>query len=138
IASREVGLVKIPPARSKFGAVMRYGTVVVATVVGFFFVAAMAALEAAVVSVYGHESVGSSFVLAVFSIGSLTGGLMFGHREVKPLSFAIRPLITIVGFALCLFSQNTLWLCAMAFIAGLGVAPMFAALFISVSASVKF
>ncbi len=138
IASPEVGVVKIPPARAGFGAVLRYPTVVVATVVGFFFVASMAALEAGVVSVYGHESVESSIVLAIFSLGSLVGGLLFGHREIKPWSFAIRPLITIAGISACIVMQHTVWLSAMAFIAGLGVAPMFAALFTAVSASVRF
>lgn len=138
ILSPEVGSVKLPKARSRFGSVLRTPTVVVSTVVGFFFVASMAAFEVGIVSIFGHDGLEAGMILAVFSVGSLIGGLMFGHREIRPWSFTTRPLIAIVGLALCLFSENPFWLSAVSFVAGLGVAPMFAALFTAVSASVRF
>lgn len=138
ILSPEVGAVKIPPARSRFGAVLRRPTVVVSTIVGFFFVASMAAFEAGIVSIFGHDGLEGGLILAAFSLGSLFGGLTFGYREVRPWTFTVRPLIVVTGLALCLFSENPFWLSAVALIAGLGVAPMFAALFTAVSASVRF
>lgn len=138
ILSPELGSVKLPPARSRFGAVLRNPTVVVSTIVGFVFVSALSAYEAGIVSVFGNESLEAGFILAVFSIGSLAGGLLFGHRDNRPWTFTTRPLIVIVGFAMCLVNQNPYWLGLAGFIAGIGVAPMFAALFTSVSASVRF
>lgn len=138
ITSPELGSVKLPPARSKFGAVLGNPAVVIATVVGALFVASFAGFEAAIVSVFGHSGLEAGFILAAFSVSSLIGGLMLGHRDVRPWTFTTRPLIVIVGIAMCIFNQHPLWLGLSAFVAGFGVAPMFAALFSSVSASVRF
>lgn len=138
ILSPEVGRVNLPRARNRLGAVLRRPTVLVSTIVGFFFVASFTSLEAGIVAVFGHDGIESGIVLAVFSIGSVVGGLTIGHRDIRPWSLVVRSAVVTLGTALCIFSQDTLWLCIMGFLAGLGVAPMLAALFTIVSATVRF
>ncbi|MCW2288228.1 MFS transporter [Leucobacter luti] len=145
ILSPAVGQVKLPPSRRGFGAVLRHPTVVISTVVGFFFVASFAAIEAGIVAAFagnaggnGHGSMESGIVLALFAGGSLVGGLLIGHREMRPSSLLIRVLVVLAGTAACLVSLNIWWLGTVLFLGGLGTAPAFAAVSSIVSATVKF
>ncbi|QAB18194.1 MFS transporter [Leucobacter muris] len=147
ILSPAVGAVKLPPSRRGFGAVLRYPTVVIATVVGFFFVASMAAVEAGVVAAFagdghggsgGHGSMESGIVLALFAGGSLVGGLLIGHREMRPWSLLLRITLVLAGMLACVVSLNIWWLSIVLFIGGLGTAPAFAALSNIVASTVKF
>lgn len=138
ILSPELGSVRIPPSRGHLGAVMKRPTVISATVVGFFFVASFAALEVGVVGTFGHGALEPGIILAIFSVGSIIGGLVLGHREVTPWSMTFRSLIVLIGSALCLISLNPIWLAVMLFLGGFGVAPMLAALFTVVSSTVRF
>lgn len=138
ITSPQLSSVRLPPSRGRLGAVLSRPTVLVSSVVGFFFVASFAALEAGVVGAFGHGGIQSGVILAIFSVGSIVGGLMFGHRDVRPWSMVFRSLIVLAGTALCLISLNPYWLAIMLFFGGVGVAPMFAALFTIVSSTVRF
>lgn len=138
ILGPEVGRVHLPRSKRGFGAVLLRPTVVISTLTGFFFIASFASIEAGIVSVFGHDGLGSGVVLAIFSVGSILGGLLFGHRDVRPWSMLVRTLIVAVGTSLCLVSLNPVWLSISLFIAGFGVAPMLAALFMIVSATVRF
>lgn len=144
VLSPAVGKVRIPKSRSNLGAVLLRPTVVISTVVGFFFVAAFAAIEAGIVAAFrhagegGHNSIESGIVLGVFSIGSLVGGLVIGHRPMRPWSLLLRILVVLAGTAACLVSLNIWWLSLVLFIGGLGTAPAFAAISAIVSSTVKF
>ena len=138
MTSPEVGRVRIPPSRKRLGAILGRPTVLVSSIVGFFFVASFAALEAGIVGTFGHGGIQSGIILAIFSVGSIVGGLMLGHRDVTPWSMAFRSLIVLAGTLLCLVSLNPIWLAIMLFFGGFGVAPMFAALFTIVSSTVRF
>lgn len=138
VLSPELGRVRLPKSRGRLGAVLTRPTVIVSTVIGFFFVASFTSLEAGIVSVYGHDSIDSGIVLAVFSVGSIMGGLTLGHREIRPQTLLVRTLMVTAGTALCLISQETWWLCIAGFLAGIGVAPALAALFTIVSATIRF
>lgn len=138
ISCPEVGTVSIPPARKRLGAVLARPTVLISSIVGFFFVASFAALEAGVVGTFGQGGIESGFILAVFSAGSILGGLLLGHRDVTPWSMTFRSIIVLAGTALCLISLNPVWLAVVLFFGGIGVAPMFAALFTAVSSTVRF
>lgn len=138
ILSPELGRVRIPPSRSRIGAVLRRPTVIVSTLIGFFFIASFAAIEAGVVAAFGHGGVESGIILAIFSAGSIVGGLTLGHREVRPWSLMFRSLIVLSGTALCLISLNPFWLAVALFLGGIGVAPMLAATFTIISSTVKF
>jgi MFS family permease len=138
ITSPELGRVRIPRSKRRLGVVLRRPPVLLATIVGFLLVAACAAIEAGVVAVFGHDGAEAGIVLAVFAIGSMTGGLSFGHVPIGPWALARRMLIVFVGTALAAVLMEFWWLALTLFIAGLGIAPALAVLFAIVSASVKF
>lgn len=144
IMSPALGTLKLPPSRRGFGAVLRYPTVVISTVVGFFFVASFAAMEAGIVAAFrgptgnDHGSIESGVVLALFAGGSLVGGLLVGHRDLRPWSLPLRMTIVLAGTLACLVSLNIWWLGTVLFLGGIGTAPAFAAMSNIVSASVRF
>ncbi|WP_150308104.1 MFS transporter [Planctomonas psychrotolerans] len=138
LSSPELGLVRIPRSKRRFGVVLGRPAVLLSTVVGFLLVAACAAIEAGVVAVYGHEGPEAGFVLAIFAIGSLVGGLSLGHVPIGPWAMARRLFIVFVGTVLAAFWMDFWWLSATLFIAGVGIAPALAVIFAIVSSSVKF
>ncbi|MET0854270.1 MAG: MFS transporter [Microterricola sp.] len=145
ISSPELGRVRIPRSKRKLGAVLRRPPVLLATGVGFLLVGACAAVEAAVVATFGHDGAEAGIVLAIFSIGSIAGGLGLGHVPIGPWSTARRMLVVFVGMGLAaivmaMVTENDVfwWLSGALFISGLGIAPALAVLFAIVSASVKF
>jgi MFS family permease len=130
--------VRIPRSKRAFGKVLTRPPVMLATIVGFLLIGACAAVEAGVVAAFGHDGAEAGIVLAIFSIGSLAGGLAFGHAPISPWSTARRMFIVFFGIALAAFSMDFWWLAVTLFIAGIGIAPALAVLFTIVSASVKF
>ena len=138
ISCREVGQVRIPRSRRTLGRVLAKGPVLLATVTGFLLVGGCAALEAGIVATFGHGRYEAGVVLAIFSIGSLIGGLSFGHVPIGPWSMARRLVVVTVGLSATMFSLDALWLSGSLLIAGIGVAPALAVMFAITSASVKF
>ena len=144
IMSPALGSLKLPAAKRGFGAVLRYPSVIISTVIGFFFVASFAAIEAGIVAAFrgptGEDqgSLESGIVLALFAGGSLVGGLLIGHRDMRPWSLALRMAIVLAGTLACFVSLNIWWLSVVLFLGGLGTAPAFAAISNIVSASVRF
>ncbi|TFD05467.1 MULTISPECIES: MFS transporter [unclassified Cryobacterium] len=134
----EVGRVRIPRSRRKLGVVLKKPEVLLSTIVGFTLVAACAAVEAGVVAVFGHGSADAGWVLGIFAIGSLIGGLALGHAPIGPWALAARMLIVTIGLALASLWLTFWWLSFALLLAGVGIAPAFAVLFGIVSASVKF
>jgi MFS family permease len=138
ISSPEVGQVRIPRSKRSFGAVLRHRPVVLATITGFLLVGSASAVEASVVAVFGHGGPQAGIVLGIWAIGSLVGGLSFGHLPISPWALARRMLIVFVGMALAMVYLDFWWLAIMLLVAGIGIAPAFAVIFAIVSASVKF
>lgn len=138
ILSPEVGRVRIPRSRRSFGKVLTKPPVVLATVTGFLLIGACAAVEAGVVATFGHEGLEAGIVLAVFSVGSLAGGLTFGHVPIGPWAMARRFGIVAAGLVLTTFSLNVFWIGGSLIVAGVGIAPALAVMFAMTSASVKF
>ncbi|MGZ0713173.1 MFS transporter (plasmid) [Coraliomargarita sp. W4R53] len=138
ILSPEVGRVRIPRSRRKLGRVLMKPPVMLATVVGFLMIGACAAVEAGVVATFGHDGLEAGIVLALFAVGSLAGGLSFGHLPIGPWAMARRMGIVTVGLALTMFSLDVWWMSGTLIIAGIGIAPAFAVLFAMTSVSVKF
>jgi len=138
VALPEVGRVRIPRSRRKLGVVLKKPAVLLSTVVGFTLVAACAAVEAGVVAVFGHGSADAGWVLGIFAIGSLIGGLALGHAPIGPWALAARMLIVTIGLILASLWLTFWWLALALLLAGVGIAPAFAVLFGIVSASVKF
>ncbi|MEY9952904.1 MFS transporter [Leifsonia sp. EB34] len=139
ISSPEVGRVRIPRSKRRFGVVLTRPPVLLATVVGFLLIGSCAAVEAGVVANFGDGSPFAGIVLAIWSLGSLVGGLAFGHIPIGPWATARRMLIVFVGVVISSFMLWSWWGLSLALIvAGLGIAPALAVLFAIVSASVKF
>ena len=139
IASPEVGRVRIPRSKRRFGTVLARPPVLLATVVGFLLIGSCSAVEAGVVADFGDGSPLAGIVLAIWSLGSLVGGLALGHIPIGPWATARRMLIVFVGVVLSSFMLWSWWgLSLTLLIAGLGIAPALAVLFAIVSASVKF
>jgi len=138
ILSPELGRVRIPPPKGGIGAVLRKPVVLIMTLVGFLVVGNCAAIEAGVVSIYGDSGPQAGIVIAVWSIGSLVGGLILGSRAMTPWSLAIRLGIMTVGSVLAALSTELWWLMPMLLLAGVGIAPSLAVMSASVSSSVRF
>ena len=139
IASPEVGRVRIPRSKRRFGVVLARPPVLLATVVGFLLIGSCAAVEAGVVAAFGEGSPLAGIVLAIWSLGSLVGGLSLGHVPIGPWATARRMFIVFVGIILSTFMLWSWWgLSLTLLIAGVGIAPALAVLFAIVSASVKF
>ncbi|QTV79960.1 MFS transporter [Microbacterium sp. NIBRBAC000506063] len=138
ILSPELGRVRIPRSRRSFGRVVLRPPVALATVLGFLLIGACAAVEVGVVATFGHDGLEAGIVLAIFSIGSLAGGLSFGHLPIGPWAMARRLSIVAVGLVLTMISLNIFWLGGTLFLAGIGIAPALAVLFAITTASVKF
>src|SRR5690606_4404825 len=88
LSAPELGQVRIPRARRKLGAVLPRRPVLLSTAVGFLLVGSCAALEAAVVATFGHGGPEAGYVLGIFAVGSLVGGLLFGHAQISQWSLA--------------------------------------------------
>lgn len=139
IASPEVGRVRIPRSKRTFGTVLRKPTVLLATVTGFLLVGSCAAVEAGVVAVFGHDGPQAGLILAIWSIGSLVGGLALGHIGMSPWSLARRMTIVFIGTAAAIAIVDQFWWLAVTLlVSGIGIAPALAVIFASVSSSVKF
>ena len=138
ILSPEVGRVRIPRSRNALGKVVLKPPVLMATVIGFLLIGACSAVEVGVVATFEHGSLEAGLVLAVFAVGSLAGGLSFGHIPIGPWAMARRLTIVTVGLALTMVSLNVFWLGGTLILAGIGIAPALAVLFAITTASVKF
>jgi len=138
IASPELGRVRIPRPRGSIGVVLRKPVVLIATIAGFLVVANCAALEAAVVSIYGEGGAESGLVIAIWSVGSLVGGLLLGRMGLTRWSLAQRFVIILVGCSIAMIWLDFWWLSASLFLAGIGLAPAMAAMSSQVSSSVRF
>ncbi|MFD1714424.1 MFS transporter [Amnibacterium flavum] len=138
ISSPELGRVRIPRSKRRFGVVLTRPTVLLGTIVGFLLVGSCAAIEAGVVSTFGDHGPEAGIILAIWSIGSLVGGLAFGHTPISPWALARRMAIVTVGLAAAAFMLDFWWLAVTLVISGLGLAPALAVIFAMTAASVKF
>jgi MFS family permease len=145
ILSPELGRVRIPRSKRRFGVVLARPTVLLSTIVGLLLIGSCSAVEAGVVanfqgtgtdaSAHGYES---GVVLAIWSLGSLLGGITFGHLPLAPWALARRMLLMFAGVALAGIWLNIWWMIPALLISGAGIAPALAAMFAMTSSSVKF
>jgi MFS family permease len=144
VLSPEVGKVRIPRSRRSLGAVLRKKPVILATLVGMLLIGACAATEADVVSVFGHGGPQAGLVLAVWSIGSLVGGLVLGSQRLDRWALSRRVVVVAIGIALATVAVaipfiGTFWtLTAALLVAGLGIAPALGVMSAIVASSVRF
>jgi MFS family permease len=138
ISSPELGRVRIPQSKRRFGVVLARPSVLLITIVGILVVGSFAAIEAGVVSMFGEGSPDAGFVLAIFALTSLVGGLAFGHRPISRWALARRISVILLGSILAIFAFEFWTIAGALAIAGLMVAPALAVMFAAVSSSVRF
>ncbi|MRH28772.1 MFS transporter [Microbacterium sp. SYP-A9085] len=138
ILSPELGRVRIPRSRRRLGRVLARPPVLLATVTGLLLIGACAAVEAGVVATFSDGGVEAGLVLAVFSLGSLGGGLVSGTIRIGRWAMARRMAIVFVGLAVTTVSLDVWWIGGSLIVAGIGVAPAFAVISAMTTASVKF
>jgi MFS family permease len=138
VTTKQVRELEIPRNESRYGAVLKRPIVAINSVMSITFIAAFAAAEAGVIAVFGDGNSQSGWVLGVWALGSLVGGLALGHLKIAPWSLSRRMVIVVVGLSMALLSQDFWWLCLTLFISGFGVAPILALLYTTVSATISF
>jgi MFS family permease len=144
LLSPEVGKVRIPRSRRSLGAVLSKKPVILATLVGMLLIGACAATEASVVSVFGHGGPQAGIVLAIWSIGSLIGGLALGSQQLDRWALSRRMVVVAVGIALASVAIAAPWfgtfwsLTTALLVAGLGIAPALGVMSAIVASSVRF
>jgi MFS family permease len=136
--SPEVGRVRIPRSRRRFGAVLARPTVLLATLIGFLLIASCAAVEASVAGAFGTGDSVSGVVLAVWSVASLAGGFALGRLQIGPWALPGRLIVVVAGLALTPFVSGFWALSGALVLSGFGLAPALAVLSATVSSSVKF
>ena len=138
ITSPSVGQVRIPRSKRRLGGVLTRPPVIISTLLGLSLVACFSAVEAGIIGLFGEDGPEAGIILAIYAVGSLVGGLAWGHREIAPWSMTRRLALVTAGLVGAMFSPDFWWLSVMLFISGLGVAPALTVLFANVSATMKF
>ena len=137
-ASPEVGRVRIPRSRRRFGVVLLRPQVLLVTGVGFLLIASCADIEASVAGAFGTGDPASGVVLAVWSLASLVGGFALARLPMRSWSLTLRLLIVAVGVAATPFVTGFWPLSAVLVVAGFGLAPALGVMSAIVSSSVRF
>src|SRR4051794_28985973 len=82
-ASPEVGRVRIPRSKRRFGVVLLKPQVLLVTAVGFLVIASCADIEASVAGAFGTGDPTSGVVLAIWSLASLVGGFTLARLPMR-------------------------------------------------------
>ena len=137
-ASPEVGRVRIPRSKRRFGAVLLKPQVLLVTGVGFLVIASCADVEASVAGAFGTGDPTSGVVLAIWSLASLVGGFALARLPMRSWSLTLRLLIVTVGVAVTPLVSGFWGLSAALVVAGFGLAPALGVMSAIVSSSVRF
>jgi MFS family permease len=124
ISLKKVHQAPIPRSSQRLGRVLKSKLVIVMILVNLLFVGSFAALEIGVVAALGSKQAG--FVICMLSIGSIIGGLAFGHMFKSSAALSKQLAIVLVGDLLIFFNAtDAIWLGVCLFISGIGVATAF-------------
>lgn len=137
LTSPELSTVRIPRSRRRFGVVLGNRVVLAMTALNLLMIGVFAAIETAVVATFGHGRVETGIIIGLSALGSIAGGVLFGHRAVRPLALVVRLVPILLGAVLCCLTQDPFVLGVGFILAGLGCAPVIAGSFAAVSSSVK-
>jgi MFS family permease len=122
LMNKSVGSIKIPKNKNALGKALRNPKVAAVTVLGLLFVGSFAGVEVGSVALFGKTLAGLMF--AVFSLGSIFGGLLLAPRFKGPNALTIFLVVTLIGYSAILIApENPIWVAISLFVAGLGVAP---------------
>ena len=136
IFNKEVGQTKIPRTTDAYGKVLKNRIVSIMTFMGLLFIGSFAGLEVGAVAMFDEAIAG--LLIAVFSIGSVIGGVFIGGRANSKYSLSLLIGVVLIGFAMILiFPDNPYWVGLSLFIAGVGVAPTLGIMALTISGGTK-
>jgi MFS family permease len=125
-----------PKGAAAFGRVIANRAVILAMVAGLAMVASFMALEVGIVVALGRTGVAAGLAIAVASVGSLIGGLVFGHRRFGLAGLVAALGTVVIGTAVFGIVDNRVLQFVALFVSGSGFAPAMSALYLMVSRAI--
>ncbi|WP_207456537.1 MFS transporter [Herbiconiux sp. SYSU D00978] len=138
VASPELRHTRFPRTTGRFGRVLLHRPVLVATAASFFLIASFTGLEVAVVARFGDAHIDAGLVLATFGLGSMVGGIAFGHRSSSRWALSLLILAVAVFTAVAGLTASSPLLGIAMFLAGTGHAPALSLMYRLVSEATPF
>lgn len=135
-----VGSHRLHPAKAvsavTFGRVLLHRAVFVAMVASLALVASFTALEVGIIAALGSDGATAGAAIASASVGSLIGGLVFGHRRIGLVGVVAALAGVSVGVALYGAADGLVLQFAALVLSGVGFAPAMSAMHLMVSREV--
>ncbi|GAA3944943.1 MFS transporter [Pseudoclavibacter caeni] len=128
---------RFAPSGKRLGRVLLKWPVLVTVVSGTLQNAGYGATETALVAMFADQGVTTGVIIAVFSLGSVLGGLLFSRVPMRPWSMATRQVALAVGTLAAAASTDRWWVGLTLFIAGMGTAPSLAVMYNVVTSSLR-
>ncbi|MEY3128906.1 MAG: hypothetical protein RL405_226 [Actinomycetota bacterium] len=136
VANKEVSSLKIPKSNRRIGGVLKNKIVFTNLVLGMLLIGSFSGVEVGTVAILGKESAG--LVIAIFSIGSILGGVILGNRNKGKWALTRFLALITLGYLLVFVNPtDAIWLSFAWFIAGLGIAPALGTLSAIIGVTVK-
>jgi len=136
LGDKNVRSTVIEKTEKRIGHVMKNKKILILIVLGSVLVASFAGVEIPTVALL-DKSV-SGIVVALFSIGSIIGGLTLGHRNHTKWAPSIFFALALLGYSASFFAPtNPIWLSICWFVGGVAVAPLLGTLNAMISVSTK-
>lgn len=123
LSDKNVRSTKVEKTQKQIGHVMKNRTVIVMIILGSVLVASFAGMEIPTVALIDKSLSGA--VIAIFSVGSILGGITLGHKKPGKWTVPGFFLLGTVGYLFALPDpQNPVWLAICLFFSGIAVAPL--------------
>lgn len=122
--------------RARFGKIAGKRVVMVALLTSLLMVANFGTVQVAVIVFYGEDEMTAGVGVGVACVGSLFGGLVFGHRETRFVGLLAAIAILVAGTALAGIVESTALVMVALFLSGTGFAPALSWLYHMVSVGV--
>ncbi|MCV7420417.1 MFS transporter [Mycobacterium yunnanensis] len=123
-------------SESRFGRVLLHRAVILAMVSSLVLVGSFTALEVGIIAALGKNGFTAGAAIASASVGSLLGGLVFGHRRLGLSGVVVALSAVGVGVGLYGAADALPLQFAALFVSGVGFAPAMSALYLMVSREV--
>ena len=136
VANKEVANIAIPKSGRRIGGVLKNKVVFANLILGLLLIGSFSGVEVGSVAVLGKAVAGP--VIAVFSVGSIVGGLLLGNRNKGKWALTRFLALICFGYLLVFINPTDPFFMAGAwFVAGLGIAPALGTLGAIISVTVK-